>query len=113
MFLEKAHIWTEWGECHVTTCTQRRVRKCKDETKCRGSAEDDRDKHLSWTNEEGETEYHTDYVKAGWEKFDRHCTEKTECFTPVTDSMPKDGEFINRPIKICMHVGTILKDLVT
>ena len=111
-FLEKAHIWTEWGECHTTTCTQRRVRKCKDESKCKGSADDDRDNHLSWTNEEGETEYHADYVQAGWEKFDRHCTDKTECFTPVTDSMPKDGEFINRRITISLHFGIILIDLV-
>ena len=86
MFLEKAHIWTEWGSCNKQTCTQRRKRKCKVADKCKGSDHDDRDKDLSKDD--------SDYVEAGWEKFDRGCSDITECFAPVDDDMPLKGEFI-------------------
>ena len=69
-FLEKAFIWTEWGTCDTTTCIQRRKRKCKDESKCKGSKD----------------------VEDGWEKFDRGCTDVTECFATVEDKMPVDGK---------------------
>ena len=87
-FLEKAFIWTEWGSCHVETCIQRRKRKCKDESKCKGSANDAHDvEHLEKDSD--------DWVEAGWEKFDRGCTDVTECFADVSDNMPVEGKKIS------------------
>ena len=83
-FLEKAFIWTEWGTCDTKTCIQRRKRKCKDESKCKGSKDDPHDEHIK--------EDHADYVEDGWEKFDRGCTDVTECFANVEDKMPVDGK---------------------
>ena len=88
VYLERAFIWTEWGACNVITCTQRRRRKCKPNNadSCKGSAEDNRDSHLS----EGDD----DFVLPGWEKFDRGCTDTPECFVEAADQMPVDGKYI-------------------
>ena len=65
-------MWSEWGECNENTCFQRRKRKCIDESSCAAL-------------DEGLDETHADFIGAGWEKFERACTDKTDCFAAITE----------------------------
>ena len=78
LILEQAYIWSSWGECDASTCLQRRTRRCKEGEVCPGS---------------GTTvaEDHPDYVPEGSEKFDRRCSDHSDCFAEATNQLP-DGK---------------------
>ena len=78
--LEKAFIWSEWGSCNLSTCLQRRKRKCIDESAC------------AELIEAGIDSSHADYIGAGWQKFERRCKDEADCFAAVTASDPMNGE---------------------
>ena len=65
----------------MSTCLQRRKRKCIDESAC------------AELIEAGIDSNHADYIGAGWQKFERRCKDQAECFAAVTASDPMTGEF--------------------
>ena len=81
---EKVYIWSEWGQCNESTCFQRRKRKCIDELSCSGI-------------DEGLDATHDDFIGAGWEKLERACMDKPDCFAAINDvttgTNPMAGEF--------------------
>ena len=80
--LEQAYIWSAWGECDKVTCLQRRTRKCRDDETCAGSGDH---QHLS--------EDHVDLVPEGYEKFDRRCSDHSDCFAQAIDQLPSSGKY--------------------
>ena len=78
--LERAFIWSEWGSCNLSTCLQRRKRKCIDESAC------------AELIEAGIDSTHADYIGAGWQKFERRCKDEADCFAAVTASDPMTGK---------------------
>ena len=77
-FSEQAYIWSAWGECNANTCLQRRSRKCQNDEECPGSGTSlDKD--------------HADFVEEGWEKFDRRCSDHSNCFAEATNQL-SDGK---------------------
>ena len=77
---EQAYIWSAWGECNPDTCLQRRTRKCKNDETCMGSDGTSLNKD------------HPDFVEEGWEKFDRRCSDHSNCFAETTDQLQTDGK---------------------
>ena len=76
--LEQAYIWSAWGECNPVTCLQRRTRRCKNGETCTG-------KHVL-------EEDHDDHVPEGFEKFDRRCSDHSDCFAVAIDQLPSNGK---------------------
>ena len=35
---------------------------------------------------------HPDFVEEGWEKFDRRCSDHSNCFAETTDQLQTDGK---------------------
>ena len=79
--LEQAYIWSAWGQCDPVTCLQRRTRKCKDDETCAGSGD-----HHHFSKD------HDDHVPEGYEKFDRRCSDHSDCFAEAIDQLPSNGK---------------------
>lgn len=38
---------------------------------------------------------HPDFVEEGWEKFDRRCSDHSNCFAETTDQLQTDGKYLS------------------